>query len=166
MRQLITYFGYDLHLTRVIWRKTSVLSQRYRSEKALSLSANPFKTLKGFSRWWWAGPLVSHPALEVILHPWWLTDFPVLNQCPPIAGRVKTRAYVTGAFCLSETAVTLFPGAHSCSMANCQYGCDVVKGQIRCQCPSPGLQLAPDGRTCVGEFSHQASASRWLGLTT
>ncbi|OBS69633.1 hypothetical protein A6R68_01826, partial [Neotoma lepida] len=34
-------------------------------------------------------------------------------------------------------------------MANCQYGCDVVKGQIRCQCPSPGLQLAPDGRTCV-----------------
>ncbi|XP_006778971.1 PREDICTED: nephronectin, partial [Myotis davidii] len=37
----------------------------------------------------------------------------------------------------------------TCSMANCQYGCDVVKGQIRCQCPSPGLQLAPDGRTCV-----------------
>ncbi|XP_037686322.1 nephronectin isoform X6 [Choloepus didactylus] len=40
-------------------------------------------------------------------------------------------------------------GALTCSMANCQYGCDVVKGQIRCQCPSPGLQLAPDGRTCV-----------------
>ncbi|GAB1288132.1 Nephronectin [Apodemus speciosus] len=37
----------------------------------------------------------------------------------------------------------------TCSMANCQYGCDVVKGQVRCQCPSPGLQLAPDGRTCV-----------------
>lgn len=60
--------------------------------------------------------------------------------------------------------VTLFPGAHSCSMANCQYGCDVVKGQIRCQCPSPGLQLAPDGRTCVGECSHQASASRYCGV--
>uniref|UniRef100_A0A0P6JKY0 Nephronectin n=1 Tax=Heterocephalus glaber TaxID=10181 RepID=A0A0P6JKY0_HETGA len=39
--------------------------------------------------------------------------------------------------------------ALSCSMANCQYGCDVVKGQVRCQCPSPGLRLAPDGRTCV-----------------
>nr|KAF6501632.1 nephronectin [Molossus molossus] len=39
--------------------------------------------------------------------------------------------------------------ALTCSVANCQYGCDVVKGQIRCQCPSPGLQLAPDGRTCV-----------------
>lgn len=35
-------------------------------------------------------------------------------------------------------------------MANCQYGCEVMKGEVRCQCPSPGLQLAPDGRTCVG----------------
>ena len=51
---------------------------------------------------------------------------------------------------LSQT-VTVFPGALTCSMANCQYGCDAVKGQIRCKCPSPGLQLAPDGRTCVGE---------------
>ncbi|XP_036618219.1 nephronectin isoform X5 [Trichosurus vulpecula] len=39
--------------------------------------------------------------------------------------------------------------ALSCSMANCQYGCDVMKGDIRCRCPSPGLQLGPDGRTCV-----------------
>lgn len=42
--------------------------------------------------------------------------------------------------------------ALTCSMANCQYGCDVVKGEIRCRCPSPGLQLAPDGRTCVGKL--------------
>uniref|UniRef100_A0A7N4PI95 Nephronectin n=1 Tax=Sarcophilus harrisii TaxID=9305 RepID=A0A7N4PI95_SARHA len=40
-------------------------------------------------------------------------------------------------------------GALSCSMANCQYGCDVMKGDVRCRCPSPGLQLGPDGRTCV-----------------
>ncbi|XP_074084858.1 nephronectin isoform X5 [Macrotis lagotis] len=39
--------------------------------------------------------------------------------------------------------------ALSCSMANCQYGCDVMKGDVRCRCPSPGLQLGPDGRTCV-----------------
>ncbi|KAG9480279.1 hypothetical protein GDO78_011997 [Eleutherodactylus coqui] len=39
--------------------------------------------------------------------------------------------------------------AHTCSMANCQYGCDVVKGEVRCRCPSPGLQLGTDGRTCV-----------------
>ncbi|XP_025005798.2 nephronectin isoform X3 [Gallus gallus] len=40
-------------------------------------------------------------------------------------------------------------GALSCSMANCQYGCDVLKGEVRCRCPSPGLQLGPDGRTCI-----------------
>uniref|UniRef100_A0A8C2TB57 Nephronectin n=1 Tax=Coturnix japonica TaxID=93934 RepID=A0A8C2TB57_COTJA len=39
--------------------------------------------------------------------------------------------------------------ALSCSMANCQYGCDVLKGEVRCRCPSPGLQLGPDGRTCI-----------------
>uniref|UniRef100_A0A8C2EPW9 Nephronectin a n=1 Tax=Cyprinus carpio TaxID=7962 RepID=A0A8C2EPW9_CYPCA len=39
--------------------------------------------------------------------------------------------------------------AHTCAMANCQYGCAVMKGKVRCQCPSPGLRLAPDGRTCV-----------------
>ncbi|XP_057698638.1 nephronectin a isoform X5 [Corythoichthys intestinalis] len=37
----------------------------------------------------------------------------------------------------------------TCGMANCQYGCEVLKGEVRCQCPSPGLQLASDGRTCV-----------------
>ena len=44
-------------------------------------------------------------------------------------------------------------GALSCSMANCQYGCDVLKGEVRCRCPSPGLQLGPDGRTCIGKWS-------------
>lgn len=43
--------------------------------------------------------------------------------------------------------------ARTCGMANCQYGCEVMKGEVRCQCPSPGLQLAPDGRTCVGMCS-------------
>lgn len=42
--------------------------------------------------------------------------------------------------------------ARTCGMANCQYGCEVLKGEVRCQCPSPGLQLAADGRTCVGRF--------------
>ncbi|XP_063055127.1 nephronectin-like isoform X2 [Engraulis encrasicolus] len=39
--------------------------------------------------------------------------------------------------------------AHLCAMAECQHGCEVEKGEVRCQCPSPGLHLAPDGRTCV-----------------
>ncbi|XP_030630801.1 nephronectin [Chanos chanos] len=39
--------------------------------------------------------------------------------------------------------------ARTCAMANCQYGCEVMKGEVRCQCPSPGLRLGPDRRTCV-----------------
>ncbi|KAG9269378.1 nephronectin-like [Astyanax mexicanus] len=39
--------------------------------------------------------------------------------------------------------------ARTCAMANCQYGCAVMKGEIMCQCPSPGLRLGPDRRTCV-----------------
>ncbi|KAI4896414.1 hypothetical protein NFI96_031513 [Prochilodus magdalenae] len=39
--------------------------------------------------------------------------------------------------------------AHTCAMANCQYGCAVMKGEVMCQCPSPGLRLGPDRRTCV-----------------
>ncbi|KAJ1117458.1 hypothetical protein NDU88_005658 [Pleurodeles waltl] len=39
--------------------------------------------------------------------------------------------------------------SRSCAMANCQYGCEEVMGEVRCLCPSPGLKLGPDGRTCV-----------------
>uniref|UniRef100_A0A3P8V2Q4 Nephronectin-like n=1 Tax=Cynoglossus semilaevis TaxID=244447 RepID=A0A3P8V2Q4_CYNSE len=39
--------------------------------------------------------------------------------------------------------------ARTCYHANCQYGCEVSKGVVRCTCPSPGLQLGPDKRTCV-----------------
>uniref|UniRef100_A0AAZ3RA63 Nephronectin n=1 Tax=Oncorhynchus tshawytscha TaxID=74940 RepID=A0AAZ3RA63_ONCTS len=39
--------------------------------------------------------------------------------------------------------------ARTCVRANCQYGCEVTKGVVRCQCPSPGLRLGPDRRTCV-----------------
>ncbi|XP_072232570.1 nephronectin [Leuresthes tenuis] len=37
----------------------------------------------------------------------------------------------------------------TCYHANCQYGCEVIKGEVRCTCPSPGLRLGPDRRTCV-----------------
>ncbi|KAK4818382.1 hypothetical protein QYF61_012061 [Mycteria americana] len=50
--------------------------------------------------------------------------------------------------------------ALSCSMANCQYGCDVLKGEVRCRCPSPGLQLGPDGRTCI---DNQYRATKQFG---
>ncbi|XP_059122253.1 nephronectin isoform X1 [Peromyscus eremicus] len=79
-----------------------------------------------------------------------------LNECGLKPRPCKHRCMNTlGSYkCYCLNGYMLLPdgscsSALSCSMANCQYGCDVVKGQIRCQCPSPGLQLAPDGRTCV-----------------
>lgn len=35
-------------------------------------------------------------------------------------------------------------------MVNCQYGCEEVKGEVQCLCPSGGLQLGPNRRTCIG----------------
>nr|XP_040148948.1 nephronectin isoform X6 [Ictidomys tridecemlineatus] len=79
-----------------------------------------------------------------------------LNECGLKPRPCKHRCMNTfGSYkCYCLNGYMLMPdgscsSALTCSMANCQYGCDVVKGQVRCQCPSPGLQLAPDGRTCV-----------------
>ncbi|XP_052035182.1 nephronectin isoform X4 [Apodemus sylvaticus] len=79
-----------------------------------------------------------------------------LNECGLKPRPCKHRCMNTfGSYkCYCLNGYMLMPdgscsSAPTCSMANCQYGCDVVKGQVRCQCPSPGLQLAPDGRTCV-----------------
>lgn len=46
---------------------------------------------------------------------------------------------------------TMCSDSRTCSLAHCQYGCEEVQGEIRCLCPSPGLQLGQDERTCVGE---------------
>ncbi|XP_077611905.1 nephronectin isoform X4 [Crocuta crocuta] len=79
-----------------------------------------------------------------------------LNECGLKPRPCKHRCMNTyGSYkCYCLNGYMLMPdgscsSALTCSMANCQYGCDVVKGQIRCQCPSPGLELAPDGRTCM-----------------
>ncbi|KAJ8254737.1 hypothetical protein GJAV_G00196830 [Gymnothorax javanicus] len=37
----------------------------------------------------------------------------------------------------------------TCAQAHCQYGCEEVDGEIRCVCPSAGLRLGPDERTCI-----------------
>ncbi|GAA6071627.1 epidermal growth factor-like protein 6, partial [Tachysurus ichikawai] len=39
--------------------------------------------------------------------------------------------------------------SRTCSLAHCQYGCEEVQGEIRCLCPSTGLQLSSDGKTCI-----------------
>uniref|UniRef100_A0A8C5LLE9 Nephronectin n=1 Tax=Leptobrachium leishanense TaxID=445787 RepID=A0A8C5LLE9_9ANUR len=79
-----------------------------------------------------------------------------LNECGLKPRPCKYRCMNTyGSYkCYCLNGYMLMPdgscsNALTCSMANCQYGCDVVKGEVRCRCPSPGLQLGPDGRTCV-----------------
>ncbi|MGH0145660.1 UNVERIFIED_CONTAM: hypothetical protein FKN15_031973 [Acipenser sinensis] len=79
-----------------------------------------------------------------------------LNECGLKPRPCKHRCMNTyGSYkCYCLNGYMLMPdgtcgNARSCSMANCQYGCDVVKGETRCRCPLPGLQLGPDGRTCV-----------------
>ncbi|XP_027399699.1 nephronectin isoform X1 [Bos indicus x Bos taurus] len=98
----------------------------------------------------------EQPLLQPPDHP--ATSLPSrdLNECGLKPRPCKHRCMNTfGSYkCYCLSGYMLLPdgscsSALTCSMANCQYGCDVVKGQIRCKCPSPGLQLAPDGRTCV-----------------
>ncbi|XP_051994144.1 nephronectin-like isoform X1 [Xyrauchen texanus] len=79
-----------------------------------------------------------------------------LNECGLKPRPCKHRCMNTyGSYkCYCLNGYMLLPdgscgNARTCSIANCQYGCEVMKGEVRCQCPSPGLQLAPDGRTCV-----------------
>lgn len=54
-------------------------------------------------------------------------------------------------FCCFTAFVLVNSDSRTCSLAHCQYGCEEVQGEIRCLCPSPGLQLGQDERTCVGE---------------
>ncbi|XP_068798044.1 nephronectin isoform X6 [Struthio camelus] len=79
-----------------------------------------------------------------------------LNECGLKPRPCKHRCMNTyGSYkCYCLNGYMLMPdgtcsSALTCSMANCQYGCDVLKGEVRCRCPSPGLQLGPDGRTCI-----------------
>ncbi|XP_013921573.1 PREDICTED: signal peptide, CUB and EGF-like domain-containing protein 1 [Thamnophis sirtalis] len=41
--------------------------------------------------------------------------------------------------------------SRTCTMVNCQYGCEEVKDYVRCLCPSRGLQLAPNEKTCIAK---------------
>ncbi|XP_022616625.1 nephronectin-like [Seriola dumerili] len=70
---------------------------------------------------------------------------PCKHRCMNIPGSYKC-------YCLD--GYTLQPdgscrNARTCYHANCQYGCEVSKGAVQCTCPSPGLRLGPDRRTCV-----------------
>ncbi|KAG7215169.1 hypothetical protein INR49_009453 [Caranx melampygus] len=79
-----------------------------------------------------------------------------LNECGLKPRPCKHRCMNTlGSYkCYCLDGYTLQPdgscrNARTCYHANCQYGCEVSKGAVRCTCPSPGLRLGPDRRTCV-----------------
>ncbi|KAB5546757.1 hypothetical protein PHYPO_G00075630 [Pangasianodon hypophthalmus] len=70
---------------------------------------------------------------------------PCKHRCMNMVGSYKC-------FCLTGYMMThdgTCRNSRTCAMANCQYGCAVMKGEVMCQCPSPGLRLGPDRRTCV-----------------
>ncbi|KAF7696376.1 hypothetical protein HF521_006470 [Silurus meridionalis] len=70
---------------------------------------------------------------------------PCKHRCMNMVGSYKC-------FCLTGYMMShdgTCSNARTCGMANCQYGCAVMKGEVMCQCPSPGLRLGPDRRTCV-----------------
>ncbi|XP_053338184.1 nephronectin [Clarias gariepinus] len=70
---------------------------------------------------------------------------PCKHRCMNMVGSYKC-------FCLTGYMMTnegTCRNARTCAMANCQYGCAVMKGEVMCQCPSPGLQLGQDRRTCI-----------------
>ncbi|KAM8856015.1 epidermal growth factor-like protein 6 isoform 2-T2 [Spinachia spinachia] len=55
-------------------------------------------------------------------------------------------------YCLNGYAVMpdgSCASSRTCSAAHCQYGCEEVEEETRCLCPSAGLQLGLDRRTCV-----------------
>ncbi|XP_056224869.1 nephronectin-like isoform X2 [Seriola aureovittata] len=79
-----------------------------------------------------------------------------LNECGLKPRPCKHRCMNTpGSYkCYCLDGYTLQPdgscrNARTCYHANCQYGCEVSKGAVQCTCPSPGLRLGPDRRTCV-----------------
>ncbi|KAK1803526.1 hypothetical protein P4O66_020746 [Electrophorus voltai] len=91
-------------------------------------------------------PHNSSPFLcPVDLNECGLKPRPCLDRCMNTLGSYKC-------YCL-HGYMTMRDGtcrnARTCAMTNCQYGCAVMKGEVVCQCPSPGLRLAPDRRTCV-----------------
>ncbi|XP_058266830.1 nephronectin isoform X2 [Hemibagrus wyckioides] len=70
---------------------------------------------------------------------------PCKHRCMNMVGSYKC-------YCLTGYMLThdgICRNTQTCAMANCQYGCAVMKGVVMCQCPSPGLRLGPDRRTCV-----------------
>ncbi|NXT92258.1 EGFL6 protein, partial [Anhinga rufa] len=79
------------------------------------------------------------------------------NKCkcfPGFTGKTCNQGLCTwGCYSRKQTVDVLSPylvvRIVTCAMVNCQYGCEEVKGEVQCLCPSGGLQLGPNGKTCI-----------------
>lgn len=120
-------------------------------------------TLISRSEWVWPeasalrAPLHEHTwQLQVLLsqrihlNAWWILHQWVPRCSHPCVRWADTRRVLPAWWLFVFTHVD----SRTCSLAHCQYGCEEVQGEIRCLCPSAGLQLGQDERTCVGEQSH------------
>ncbi|XP_077575065.1 nephronectin a isoform X2 [Stigmatopora nigra] len=88
---------------------------------------------------------VEHRLVTEDLNECGLKPRPCKHRCMNTYGSYK--CYCLNGFMMMPDGTC--GNLRTCGMANCQYGCEVLKGEVRCQCPSPGLRLASDGRTCV-----------------
>ncbi|XP_028298243.1 nephronectin-like isoform X2 [Gouania willdenowi] len=88
----------------------------------------------------YTGKACNHDVNECGLKP-----RPCKHRCVNTSGSFK--CFCMNGFTLESDGSCR--NARTCYHANCQYGCEVMKGAVRCTCPSPGLRLGPDQRTCV-----------------
>uniref|UniRef100_A0A8C8S0Q1 EGF like domain multiple 6 n=1 Tax=Pelusios castaneus TaxID=367368 RepID=A0A8C8S0Q1_9SAUR len=99
------------------------------------LGPNKCKCFPGFT-----GKTCSQDANECGLKP-----RPCEHRCMNTHGSYK--CYCLNGYMLMPDGTCA--NSRTCAMVNCQYGCEEVKEEVRCLCPSNGLQLGPNGRTCI-----------------
>uniref|UniRef100_UPI00358DDEA8 epidermal growth factor-like protein 6 isoform X2 n=1 Tax=Myxine glutinosa TaxID=7769 RepID=UPI00358DDEA8 len=93
------------------------------------------KCLPGYT-----GKTCNHDLNECGLKP-----RPCKHRCMNTYG--SFRCYCLNDYTLMSDGSCVDPWA--CSMRRCQYGCEDINGLVQCTCPSRGLHLASDGRTCL-----------------
>uniref|UniRef100_A0A8C4Q862 EGF-like-domain, multiple 6 n=1 Tax=Eptatretus burgeri TaxID=7764 RepID=A0A8C4Q862_EPTBU len=93
------------------------------------------KCLPGYT-----GKICNHDLNECGLKP-----RPCKHRCMNTYG--SFRCYCLNDYTLMSDGSCADPWA--CSMRRCQYGCEDLNGLVQCTCPSRGLHLASDARTCL-----------------
>ncbi|KAF7253700.1 Epidermal growth factor-like protein 6 [Varanus komodoensis] len=101
-------------------------------------------------------PDITVPMISTDINECGLKPYPCEHRCMNTHGSYKCYC-LNGYMLLPDGTCTIEPltnkraliDSRTCAMVNCQYGCQEVKDDVRCLCPSSGLQLAPNGKTCI-----------------